>query len=265
MSTFEFFLKVKDLLAGYWPWVILALARPFGFSIMFAMFAWAKLDSAILRMVFALAVALPLFAQGAPPEALDRSSFDFFAMLIKELFIGAVLGLASSIPLAIALAGGGIVDFYRGAFLGPPDPAGGMTSVYGGVFAVVTLWLFASIGGFQIITSTIYTSYGFWPVQSAFPSFDPGADAMLFLLEKILLSALILAAPLLILMFFSDIVHLISAKFGKQINVTHLAFSSKNLLAALVLPFFLVASIRFFKGELEFLSQVPQFIATFLI
>ncbi|MEO0329675.1 MAG: flagellar biosynthetic protein FliR, partial [Pseudomonadota bacterium] len=122
--------------------------------------------------------------------------------------------------------------------------------------AVITLWLFASIGGFQIITATIYQSYELWPANSVFPQFDPGADALLAMVEKILLSALVLAGPLLVLMFFSDIIHLISAKFGKQINVTHLAFSTKNLLAAIVLPFFLVTSIRFFKSELEFLMEV---------
>ncbi len=265
MSAFALFHSVLDLIAEYSPWVVLAVARPFGFSLLFAMFAWAKLDSGILRMAFAIAIALPLLAPGIPSYGLEGLSMHFLGTLVKELFIGGVLGLVASIPLAIAIAGGGIVDFYRGTFIGPPDPAGGMSSVYGGIFAVVTLWLFANIGGFQIVTGAIYSSYELWPVNSAFPSFDPGADAMLFMLEKILLSALILAAPLVVLMFFSDIIHLISAKFGKQINVTHLAFSSKNLLAGLVLPFFLVASIRFFKNELDFLREITEFVAAFLI
>ena len=144
------------------------------------------------------------------------------SMLVKELMIGGLLGFASSIPLAIAIAGGGIIDLYRGTFQGAADPAGGQVTPYGNLFAVISLWLFASIGGFQIVTGTIYSSYDIWAVNSVFPKFDPGADALLLILEKVLLGAVVLAGPLLVIMFLSDIIHLIAAKFGKNIDVGHL-------------------------------------------
>ena len=75
-----------------------------------------------------------------------------------------------------------------------------------------------------------------------------------------MLNALVLAGPLLIIMFMSDIIHLIGAKFGKNIDVGHLTFSTKNLIAIMVLPLFLVVSIRLFKGHMEFLHVVPEFV-----
>ncbi len=255
----ELFSAALELIGNYVPWVILAIARPFGFTMLFAVFAWAKLDSAVLRMAFALGISLPLLANGVPSYGPDELAIPFFMVLLKEIGLGAVLGLVASIPLAIAMAGGGIVDVYRGALDGGNDPSGGAGSTYGTVFAVVALWLFANIGGFQIITDAIYSSYAVWPVNSPMPEFKPGADVLLQILEKILLGAIVLAGPLLVIMFFSDIIHLISAKFGKQINITHLAFSSKNLIAAMVLPLFLLVTVRLFKEEWSFLPNIVDF------
>ena len=251
--------SVLDLIGDYVPWVVLAIARPFGFTMLFAVFAWAKLDSAILRMAFALAVSLPLLANGEPSYGVEELELPFLITLVKEIMIGAILGLIASIPLAIAMAGGGILDIYRGALDAGGDPSGGAGSVYGTVFAVATLWLFANIGGFQIITAAIYSSYDVWQVNAPLPTFKLGADALLQILEKILLGAIVLAGPLLIIMFFSDIIHLVSAKFGKQINITHLAFSSKNLIAAMLLPLFLLVAVRLFKEELTFLYDIIGF------
>jgi len=143
---------------------------------------------------------------------------------------------------------------------GNPDPSGGEVTSYGNLFAVLTLWLFASIGGFQIVTGTIYTSYDIWAVNTVFPSFVPGGDVLLEILEHIFLNAVVLAGPLLVIMFLSDIIHLIGAKFGKNIDVGHLTFSTKNLIAMMILPLFLVMSIRLFKDNLGFLATVPDLV-----
>ncbi len=262
MTATLFLDSIIDLLADYVPWIVLAFARPFGFTLLVAVFAWARLSSGVLRAAFALGITLPLLTNSIPSYGIEGLELSYLGTLGKELFIGAVLGLASSLPLAIAVSGGGIIDFYRGSFQGGPDPSGGVATPYANLFAVVSIWLFASIsmGGFMIITQTIYGSYEIWQVRDAMPQFNAGADVLLGVMEKILLGALVLSGPLMIIMFFSDIIHLISSKFGKKINVTHMAFSTKNLLAAVVLPLFLVASIRLFKSELEFLNGVNAFV-----
>jgi type III secretion protein T len=260
MVAGELFSSILETLGVYLPWVGLAIARPFGFTLLFAVFAWAKLDSGILRMAFAMGISLPLLSNGIPTYGIEGLEMPYILTLLKEIMIGALLGFVASIPLAIALAGGGIIDIYRGAMDGGADPSGGMATPYGNVFGVLTLWLFANIGGFQIVTGAIYSSYEVWPAREALPPFDVGADVVLQIIEKVLLGAVVLAGPILVIMFFSDIVHLISAKFGKQINVTHLAFSTKNLLAAMILPLFLLVAVRFMKNELEFLFNIVNFV-----
>jgi len=258
------FIAVLDLVGEYVPWVVLAVARPFGFTLLFAMFAWGHVSNGIIRMAFALAIAMPLLANGIPAYGMEGLQLSFIGTLLKEIFLGAMLGFLCSVPLAIAVAGGGIIDFYRGTFIGDPDPSGGEATTHATLFAVIILWLFANVGGFQIVTDAIYTSYDVWSVKSGFPTFSPGADLLLQLLEKILLGALVLAGPITALMFLSDIIHLISTKFGKQIDVTQLLFSNKNIIALLALPLFVVVVIRFLRGELEFLATVSSLMSAIL-
>ncbi len=259
MPSGEIFNAFLDLFADYTPWVVLAIARPFGFTLLFAVFAWTQVGKGMLRMVFCLGISLPLLANGIPSSEIVLE-MNFIGLLLKEILIGALLGFASSIPLAIAVAGGGIIDIYRGAMLGMPDPSGGEVTSYGNLFAVLSLWLFASIGGFQIVTGTIYKSYDIWAVNTVFPTFVPGADVLLEIVERVLLNAVVLAGPLLVIMFLSDIIHLIGAKFGKNIDVGHLTFSTKNLIAMMILPLFLIMSIRVFKDNLSFLATVPELV-----
>jgi len=196
MPSGELFNAFLDIFAEYTPWVLLAMARPFGFTLLFAIFAWTQVGKGMLRMVFAIGITLPLLANGVPSSEIVFE-MNFMALMLKELLIGAVLGFASSVPLAIAIAG---------------------------------------------------------------PSFVPGGDVLLEILEHIFLNAVVLAGPLLVIMFLSDIIHLIGAKFGKNIDVGHLTFSTKNLIAMMILPLFLVMSIRLFKDNLGFLATVPDLV-----
>lgn len=243
-------------LVGFWsPIVVLAAARPFGFAVLFAAFAWGNLANNMIRMAFVVTLALPVFAMDTTAHSVDDLALPYLATLIKELIIGGMLGFVCSIPLAIAISAGGILDFYRGAFMGPPDPSGGQSTVLSSLFAIIALWFFASLNGFWIVASVIYESYAVWPVQNGFPQLRDGLDALFILFVKLLTGALILAGPLLLLMFISDIAHLVSTKFGKQINITHMLFSTKNILLMLLLPLYLVIAIPALKRDVGFLNQ----------
>lgn len=169
-----------------------------------------------------------------------------------------MLAFFASIPLAIAVGAGGFIDYYRGSFNGISDPAGGQITPVATLLAISSLWIFANLGGFWIISAMIYSSYEIWPVQSEFPVFDAGMDAFLQMIEALAKGALILAGPVVSLLFISDIAHLISTKFGKQINVSHLAFSSKNLLLALLLPLFMIVAVRAIKNDFDLYSMALE-------
>ena len=241
-----------DVLAEIAAVYALSVARAFGLSIVFFPFAWGHLNSGIIRMAFAVAIAMPIagptFAD--PTAVLDALVLGYVPTLIKELLVGLVMGLLLSVPFAVFLGGGAIIDFYRGGFQGAPDPSGGTVSAYGKLFVVVGLWMFAALGGFWITVDVLYASYDAYPMTAGFPALVGNAEAFVGLLARIVLGALVLGGPIVLVMFLSDITFLLSSKFGKSINVTHLAFPMKNLVALIALPFYSFVLVRLVREEL---------------
>ncbi len=241
---------------GWSPWVVLAVARPFGFTILFMPFYWGHAANGMIRMAFAVTLALP--ALGFSTAVPDMAMLDapYLLLLVKEAAIGMLLGLLASAPLAIAVGAGGIIDMYRGANQGGADPSGGQSTVITDLLAVASLWIFANVGGLWTCAAIIYSSYAVWPVTATLPPFAAGFDAALAVLEHIVLGAVLLSAPMLLIMFVSDVAFLASSKFGKNINVTFMSFSSKALIAAIALPFFMFVALRAFRTHYEWLDNV---------
>ncbi len=96
--------------------VILA-ARPLGFALVFTAFAWAHLNSGLLRIAFGLVLALPAIHPilGEAPAMVKGMPLPAFVMIGKELFIGILLGLLASLPFEALGGAGGIVDSMRGS------------------------------------------------------------------------------------------------------------------------------------------------------
>jgi type III secretory pathway component EscT len=252
----EFSAYLLAFTTGWSPWVVLAVARPFGFTILFMPFYWAHAGNGMIRMAFAVSLALPAlgFSTAVPDMAMLEAPY--LLLLVKETVIGMVLGLLASAPLAIAVGAGGIIDMYRGATDGGADPSGGQSTVVANMLAVTSLWIFANIGGLWTCAAIIYSSYAVWPVTATLPPFAAGFDAALAVLEHIMLGAVLLSAPMLLIMFVSDVAFLASSKFGKNINVTFMSFSSKALIAAIALPFFMFVALRAFRTHYEWLDNV---------
>ena len=253
--------ELIELVAQQAPWVALAIARPFGFTIVFYAFAWGHLNSGVLRMAFAFAIAAPSIASGFPADPVETLETAYLLLLLKEVFFGILIGLIASAPLAVAVGAGGIIDIYRGASLGNPDLGGGEATPVANTLVVISLWIFAAVGGFWMVARLLYESYVIWPAVEPLPAFSADMGTLWRFAGTIVMSAVILSGPMLALMFFSDIAHLISVKFGKQINVSHMAFSTKNILLAAALPVYLVfayQSLRATHGDMAQTLNVLQ-------
>jgi type III secretion protein T len=246
--------------------VILAAARPLGFAILFTAFAWGHLNSGLLRIAFALVLALPVMA---PLWVVSRSTLEglpapFVLLLIKEIFIGLIIGFLASLPFEALAMGGAIVDHVRGTGTPLPNPAGDATP-FGQVFVVVALWLFGSLGGFWIVTDVIYASYQPWPMLQPLPvlSID-GISALLHFLNRLGRLALVVAGPLVILMLAVDLIFGVAGKLGKQLDVLHLAVSVKSLVALVCLPVTAMVLVRVITGEIKGLGALDTLIAAAL-
>lgn len=255
MSPIAFGNVLLDIISLHAEWVVLAVARPFGFTLLFYPFAWGKVNAGIIRMGFAMAIAMPSIGSIPPSSSVHDLDWPYLALLVKEIFLGGLIGLFASIPLASAVAAGGIIDMYRGAMAGGPDPGGGEMPPIGNLLAIISLWVFAALGGFWIVVQILYTSYTIWPAVEPLPRILASTGALFDFAGKVTLSALVLAGPMLAILFFSDIIHLVSTKFGKQINVSHMAFSSKNILMIIILPVFLFYAYQSMRSGFGDLGQ----------
>jgi len=262
-------MDISSIIEFIQPWavvLVLAIGRPFGMMITFVAFAWAHIQSGPLLMAFATSIALPVFAFSSPdlPAIILDSSTPIALLLIKEILIGAIIGWLVSLPLSTASAAGNIIDTYMGNSNGSPDPTGGQITVTSNLFMITSLGLFASVGGFWILTNLLYESYAAWPMTSGMPDISAGMDPIIALVTTLIKSAFILSAPILIIMYLSDILFLVAAKLGKKINITFLTSLTKTMAAIIMLPLFSFIFIEVQKARFSTLPDLSQVIRQFL-
>lgn len=242
---------------------LLASARPLGLTVTFTVFAWAHVNSGLLRIALAAALALPVMAPiaAAPVTVLDALPAPYVVLLGKELALGSAIGFLAALPFEAAVIAGGAVDAYRGGGPGQPGPAGELTP-FGQLFVVIALFLFAVTGGFWWIADALYASYGLFPLTALGPGLPPdGVARLVSALGGMLSLAVVLAGPLILLMFLSDLGFLVAAKLARQVNTSLVAFSAKNLLALVVLPLYAMVVIRVLGDEMARFATFDRLIA----
>jgi type III secretion protein T len=242
--------------------VMLSVARPMGFAIMFTAFSWGQINSGLLRLAFAIAVAFPVFwpIWNEAPAMLKGLQSPVAVLVGKEIFIGLLLGFAASLPFEALAGAGAVIDNVRGASASLPAPSGEVTPV-GQVFLVVGLWLFAVLGGFWLVVDLIYASYAIWSPLEIGPRITlAGTAGFADFLQRTLLLGVVLGGPLVLLLLATDLVLGITSKLGKRVDVSFLTLSVKNLVAVLALPLIVFMMVRVFSAEIARLAEIVPFL-----
>ncbi|MBC7604200.1 MAG: type III secretion system export apparatus subunit SctT [Ramlibacter sp.] len=182
---------------------------------------------------FAMFMA-PALAGGT---GLERDLLVIIGIILKEAFIGVVMGFVLAIPLWAVENMGDLVDAQRGATIAQTiNPLSGHeTSPLGQLFnqAIVTM-LFA-LGGFLMVLSVIYDSFQIWPVFGWWPKFSPDAPKLaLDLLDRFMSLTVLLCAPVLFCMFLAEAGMAIVSRFVPQLQVFFLAMPIKSAIAMIV-------------------------------
>lgn len=188
---------------------------------------------------FALAAGLGLLVVPILPEA-DQlpQGFALITLLLKEAFIGIVLGFLAAIPFWVFDVMGFVIDNQRGASMSATvNPMTGHdTSPLGMLFSFAFMTFFLVAGGFQVLLGLIYDSYRMWAPLSFWPSFGPDAAAVFMVqINRLMLMGLMLAAPALIAMFLSEVGLAFVSRFAPQLQVFFLAMPIKSGIAVFIL------------------------------
>jgi type III secretion protein T len=250
--------------------VALAVAIPRGY----AMFSFLPVTTRLglpemLRAVTIIALILPILEplSAEIKKQVSVTPFFFAFICLKEALVGTILGIVLGIPFWALETAGNILDFVRQA---PDaqlqDPQGATeSSITGTLFSIFIIFLFVSVGGLRIIADIIYSSYETWPILQVLP--DIKADALMkfvALLDKLFRSALVLAAPILIIVVLAFFILIVIARYVPQINVFDMSMSFRNVAFFLMLPIYLIYAIDYFMPEIGATNTVIEAVRTFL-
>jgi len=225
------------------------------------LWAWAFTQPRLLAML----TLLPIFNQQMVPSLLryaisgafgllaapvvlatfptqEIGVLNLLAVVVKEAFVGFVMGYFFAIPFWMFQAIGFFIDNQRGASIGATlDPlTGNDSSPLGEMFLQAFIVFLLSVGGLQLILGALYDSYRLWPIFTWMPVLsEASVPLMLDQLDRLVRLAVVLAAPVLIVMFMAEIGLALISRFVPQLQVFFIAMPVKCALAFMVLSMYI--------------------------
>ena len=174
-------------------------------------------------------------------------------VMVKEICLGMIIGYATGMVFWIAEGTGFFIDNQRGSSMAEMfDPmSGGSSSLFGVLFTKVLGVLFFLGGGFAAFLTIMYDSYVTWPVFAYFPKFQSSfALVCLGVMDNIMGLIITYSAPIVIAMFIAEFGLGLMNRFSPQLNVFFLAMPVKSGIAAVLIIFYLIFLVGFFRTQI---------------
>ena len=201
-------------------------------------------------------ILLPFMMENA-----DKIQFNLL-ILLKEVLLGTMVGYGIASVFWAVEAAGSFIDNQRGASMSSTlNPMTNSDSLPLGIFLLNTIaWVFFASGGFLTILLIFITSYKFWPLWSFVPIINPQiVPLFLDVLDKMMYMALMLASPIILTMFFSELGLALANRFAPQLQVFFLAMPIKSGVAFFILIPYMIFFVDY---AWEALEAIPSFIQT---
>lgn len=197
----------------------------------------------LLRYAVGAAMGLILVPALAPGyAAADFTWIDIILLVVKEVFVGLVLGFLVAIPFWIFEAVGFVIDNQRGASLGAViNPGtGNDSSPLGILFNQAFMVFFLVGGGFALMLTMLYDSFRLWDLWHWTPALQrESISLMLDQLSRMARMVFLFAAPAIVAMFLAELGLALVSRFAPQLQVFFLAMPIKSALAFLVLVLYM--------------------------
>lgn len=218
----------------------------------------------LLRYSICAALSLIVVPMLAPRYAqFDFGTVDILLLIIKEVFIGMVLGFMAAVPFWIFEAVGFVVDNQRGASLGAIiNPAtGNDSSPLGVLFNQAFMVFFLVSGGFNLMLTMLYDSFRIWDVWEWTPALRrESIPLMLDQLTRFARMVLLFAAPAIVAMFLAELGLALISRFAPQLQVFFLAMPIKSALALLVLVLYMSTLFEYAGDTVRGISGILPFL-----
>lgn len=221
--------------------LLLAMPRVLAAVSVSALFP-AALFPVILRNVVAISLALGIYPHILEHTPDGLGAIGWLLLIAKEIFIGALIGIAVASLVWVLESVGGIIDTQVGyANASLFDPFGGhQAGPLSGLMSRLAVVLFVVGGGLQVLVSLLYESFQLWPVASYYPVLGQWtADFAIDTMGSIAQLFVRLVAPVLLLLVMIDLGFGLVGRVAPQLNVFYFTMPIKGTVAALMFALYM--------------------------
>jgi flagellar biosynthetic protein FliR len=226
-------------------------------------FLGGRLVPVPVRMGLGLLLALfvlPRLSTDAPLP-LAYSSLVWWSLLLREAFLGILLGLASGLVFWAADIAGRFIDTARGTTtanaLIPQMQV--QTSLLGDFYFQLFLVIFLVAGGGRLFLATVFESYLVIPATTPGLALGDLAPSFIAATGRCFVIALKLMAPPLAVLIMLDLVLGVANRMAPQLDVFFLSMSLKSAVGALVaglsLYYLLAIAPGIFRAEQRWIAE----------
>ena len=194
-----------------------------------------------VKIGLGLLLALVLFPLVAERMAfLPASPLSFVALLLKELFLGVCLAFIVNIVFEAARIAGTLVDTLAGTSMAQlmVPQLHSEASIWSSLQFQLAVVLFLTLNGHHLVISALADSLRSIPIDG-FPSFPGGAwpffATILRVSAELFAVGVSLCAPVLLIVFLTDVALGMINKVAPQIQVYFMAMSIKPVVATLTI------------------------------
>lgn len=179
-----------------------------------------------IRAALAILMALVITPVVPPPAQVPASALELVVFMALELATGLLMGLMVAWIIEAVTFAGQLMDIQMGfSFVQFLDPASGQTtSVTGSILSQLALLFILISGLHHTMILALVESFRIVPMGQG-PPLKP--QELVAVVGLLLVKGLQLAAPVLLVLFFVDVLEGISAKFMPQLQLIQLSFPIK--------------------------------------
>jgi len=206
-------------------------------------------------------------------DDLPLTAGPFLMLMIKEVFVGLVIGYVAAHVFWTVEMAGRLIDTVRGASMSEvmvPE-SGTRATPIGDMFYQLLIIIFLAMDGHHIFFNAYFYSFQKIPLSRGIPlgpEMGPFIDYTIQLTGQLLLVAVLLAAPIVAATFITDVVFGILNRVAPQLNAYFMSMPVKAMAGVILIlvamePFiarlqdFVVWSLSSIERTIEFLTLLP--------
>lgn len=193
------------------------------------------------------------------PQALETpipdDGYSLLFVVILNFLMGFIMGFTTNLLFTIVVAGGEMMDAAMGFSSGQMfDPSlGGQTTIIGRFMSMLSIVVFFSVGGPEMLLEGVANSLDSFPIYST--SLDINVFRIIHLTGQIISMGFIIVSPVVLTILVNDIVLGLVSRASPQINAFQISFTIKPSIGVLV---WLLIMPLFFSGVANLFTSTSK-------